>query len=325
MTSLKCLTGIFTMAFAALLPLPSAMARDAAYPTRPVTIIVPFATGGGTDLLARFWGAILQKELGQPFVADVKPGASGSIGTRLAAKAEPDGYTLLIATPSIVMNPFIIDNVGYDPIKDFQPIAVTGVSPLAFVVPLGSPINSINDLIKQARAEPGKLNVGTYGNGSVGQMASLKFQALTGTKLTEIPYKGAAPALLDLVAGRTDLQIEAFPSVIGYIKNGKVKPLAIGSRKRSPLLPDMPTVLESGIDFETFSWTAFLAPAKTPRPIIDKLHAAFRKALADPETVAKLADAFGSDPGDGTPEDARKFMIERYQENAKLVKQFNLK
>lgn len=295
------------------------------YPNKPVTIIVPFATGGGTDLLARFWGAILQKELGQTFIADVKAGASGSIGTRFAAQAAPDGYTILIATPSIVMNPFIIKNIGYDALKDFEPIALTGVSPMAIVVPNESSINSVRDLIDQAKARPGALNVGTYGNGSIGQMAALNFQRMANVKFTEIPYKGAAPALVDLIGGRTQLQIEAFPSVLGHIKSGKVKAIAVGTAKRSGMLPNIPTVSEAGLPgYQATSWTAFLAPAKTPRAIIDKLHAAFRKGLADPANVARLAELFGSEPGFGTAEELGTFMADRYKENELLTKQFGI-
>jgi tripartite-type tricarboxylate transporter receptor subunit TctC len=298
---------------------------QARYPSKPVTIIVPFATGGGTDLLARFWGAILQKELGQPFVVDVKAGASGSIGTRFAALAAPDGYTILIATPSIVMNPFIIKNIGYDPIKDFEPIALTGVSPMAIVVPNDSTINSVRDLIDQARAKPEVLNVGTYGNGSIGQMAALGLQQATGIKFTEIPYKGAAPALIDLIGGRTQLQIEAFPSVLGHIKAGKVKAIAVGTLKRSAMLPNIPSVNESGVPgYQATSWTAFLAPAKTPRPVLDRLHAAFKKGLADAGNVARLAELFGSDPGTGSIEELGSFIVERYKENELLTRTFGI-
>jgi len=302
------------------------MAQSAAnYPAKAITIIVPFATGGGTDLLARFWGAIIQKELGQTVIADVKPGASGSIGTRFVAQAAPDGYTLLIATPSIVMNPYLINNIGYDAIKDFSPIALTGLSPMAVVVPVKSPINSMKDLIDAARAKPGALNVGTYGNGSIGQMAAFNLQAMTGIRLTEIPYKGAAPALVDLVGGRTDLQIEAFPSVLSHIKAGTVKAIAIGTPKRSLMTPNLPPVSETVPGYTATSWTAFLAPAGTPKPIIDRLHAVFRKGLSDPDTVKRLGDQFGSEPGFGTPEEATKFIAERYKENGELVKRFGIK
>lgn len=299
---------------------PSAEAQSA-YPTRSPTIIVPFAAGGGTDLLARFWATALQKELGQTFIIDVRAGAGGVIGTRLAAQAQPDGYTLLIATPAFALNPFLVKNVGYDPINGFQAIAITGLSPIAIVVPLDSPIKTVRDVIERARAHPGGLTVGNAGTGSVGHMAAAAFQAHTGVKFTEIPYRGAAPALVDLLGKRTDLQFEAFPSALPSIKAAKIRAIAVTPRRRSALLPDIPTADESGAPgYEASSWTGFMAPAKTPRVIVDRLNAAFRKALADPAIIKGLADAFGSDPGGGTPEEAAAFVAAKYKENERLIK-----
>lgn len=298
---------------------------QSSYPSRSPTIIVPFAAGGGTDLLARFWGGALQKELGQSFIIDVRAGAGGVIGTRQAAQAQPDGYTLLIATPAFALNPFLVKDVGYDPVTSFQALAITGISPIAVVVPLDSTIKTVRDIIERSRANPGVFNVGNAGQGSGGQMAAAAFQAHTGVKFTEIPYKGAAPALVDLIGGRTQLQFEAFPSALPGIKAGKIRVIAVTPRKRSGLLPDTPTADESGAPgYEYSSWTGFMAPAKTPRPIVDRLNAAFRKALVDPAIIKGLADSFGSDPGSGTPEEATAFVAAQYKENERLTRMIGI-
>jgi len=300
-------------------PLP--VAAQAPYPSKPLTIVVPFAAGGGTDLLARFWGAALEKDLGQTVIADVRPGAGGSIGMRHAAQAPADGYTLLIATPAFMTNPFTMLSPGYDPLKDFRPVAMVGYSNIAVVVPLNSPINNIRDLLERARKNPGGLNVGNAGIASGGQMAAAWFQVHTQTKFTEIPYKGAAPALVDLIGGRTDAQFEAFPSVLSHIKAGRVKPIAVTTKTRSPLLPDVPTVDESGAPgYESSSWTAFLVPARTPDAIVNRLNAAFNKSLADPALVQRLSDNFGSAPGGGTPAVATSYLTNKYRENDTIFK-----
>jgi len=306
------------LALLALFQLPVAFAQ--VYPNKPVTIIVPFAAGGGTDLLARFWGAILQKELGQTFIIDVRAGAGGVIGTRMAALAPADGYTILIATPAFALNPYLIKNAGYE-LKDFQPIIITGLSGIAVVVPLESPIKNVRDLLEAARANPGGLSVGNAGVGSGGQLAAAAFQAHMNVKFTEIPYKGAAPALVDLIGGRTHAQFEAFPSVLSYIKSGKVRAIAVTPKRRSVLLPNIPTADESGAaGYEASSWTAFMVPAKTPRVLVDRLNAVFRKALADPDVLTRMADAFGSDPGGGTPDETLAYVTAKFKENEALTK-----
>lgn len=298
---------------------------QANYPNKPITIVIPFAAGGGTDLLARFWGGNLQKELGSPMIYDVRAGAGGVIGTRLAAAAAPDGYTLLIATPAYALNPFLVKNVGYHPVTSFQPIAITGLSPIAVVVAPDSPIKTVKDVVDRARAKPGGLNVGNAGTGSGGQMSAAAFQAHMNVKFTEVPYKGAAPALVDLMGGRTDLQFEAFPSALPGIKGGKLRIIAVTLKKRSVLMPDVPTADESGAPgYDFSSWTGFMAPLKTPRPIVERLNASFRKSLADPVVVKGLADNFGSDPGGGSVDEAVAFVTAKYKENEILAKNIGL-
>ena len=316
---------------ALLLPLlcgGSALAQEepaAAYPSRPIQIIVPYAAGGGTDLLARTWAEVLRKELGQPVLVENKPGGNGIIGTSFVAKAPPDGYTLYIATYGFPVTPLLVKDAQYA-VKDLAPIIRTGTTPLALVVAPDSPIKSVADLLAAARAKPGALNTGTLGDGSQEQMGSQKFQAIAGVKFTEIPYKGGAPAITDLLGGSIQLMFEGLPTVLSFIKSGKLRALGVTGTQRSSQLPDVPTIDEQGVKgVDVFAWTGFLAPAKTPRPIIDKLNAAFRKGLADPALNSKIAQSFGSEPAGGSSDDFAAFIEARTKENAALISAMGIK
>ena len=288
--------------------------------------MVPFAAGGGTDLLARYWGQLLQKEFGQTFLVDVKPGAGGLIGTRYAAQSVPDGYTLLIATPAFALNPFLIKNAGYDPLKDFQPIAIIGISGIAIVVANDSPIKNIQDLIESAKKAPNSLMAGNAGQGSAGQLAAAAFQAKMKIQLTEVTYKGAAPAVIDLIGGRTDVQFEAFPSILTQIKAGKVRAIAVTLKNRSSLLPNIETVNESNsIGFDASSWTGLMAPTKTPKLIIERLNKTIQKLIVEPEVIAHLGEFFGSESFVNSSDDATAFVREKLIENEKLLRTMNVK
>ncbi|HZL26503.1 MAG TPA: tripartite tricarboxylate transporter substrate binding protein [Acidobacteriaceae bacterium] len=296
-----------------------------AYPSRTIRIIVPYAGGGGTDLLARTWAEVLRKELGQPVIVESRPGGNGIIGTSFVAKAPPDGYTLYIATYGFPVTPLLVKDAQYA-VKDFAPIIRTGTTPLALVVAPDSPIKSVADLVGAARAKPGSLNTGTLGDGSQEQMGSQKFQSIAGVKFTEIPYKGAVPAITDLLGGSIQLMFEGLPTVLSFIKSGRLRALGVTGTQRSSQLPDVPTIDEQGVKgVDVFAWTGFLAPAKTPRPIIDKLNAAFRKGLADPAVVSKIAQSFGSESAGGTPEDFAAFIEARTRENAALISAMGIK
>lgn len=296
-----------------------------AYPSRTIQIIVPYAAGGGTDLLARTWAEVLRKELGQAVVVENKAGGNGVIGTSFVAKAPADGYTIYIATYGFPVTPLLMKDAQYA-VSDFAPVIRTGTSPLALVVAAESPIKSVKDLVNAARAKPGSLNVGTLGDGSQEQMGSQKFQTMAGVKFTEIPYKGGAPAITDLLGGNIQLMFEGLPTVMSFIKSGRLRALGVTGAQRSSQLPDVPTVDEQGVKgVEVYSWTGFLVPAKTPRPIIDKLSAAFRKGLADPAVVGKIAQTFGSDAAGGTPDDFAAFLDARIKENAALIKTLAIK
>lgn len=291
-----------------------------AWPAKPIRIVVPYAAGGGTDLLARTWANLLQATLGQNVIVDNRAGGNGVIGTVFAAKAPADGYTVYIATYGFPVTPLLMHNAGYT-VADFAPVIRTGAGPLAVVVEAGSPIRSMGELVAAARARPGALNVGTLGDGSQEQMGAQRFQQVAGVKLTEVPYKGGGPALIDLIGGSIQVMFEGLPTVMGHLRAGKVRALAVTGAKRSSQLPDVPTVTELGLaGSEVYSWTGFLVPAKTPRAIVDRLNAAFRKGLADPALMAEIGEKFGSDPAGGTPEDFADFLAARVRENVEVLR-----
>jgi tripartite-type tricarboxylate transporter receptor subunit TctC len=316
-------------ALATLSPMQAQGAQDASaaasYPSRPIRLIVPYAAGGGTDLLARTWAQTLQQQLGQNVIVENMPGANGIIGTAYAAKSAPDGYTLYIATYGFPVTPLLMKNAQYG-VSDFAPIIRTGTGPLALVVANKSPFKSAKDIVAAARAKPSVLNVATLGDGSQEQMGSQKFQQSAAVAFTEITYKGGAPAIVDLMAGHIDLMFEGLPTVMSYLKSGNLKVLGVTGSGRSSQLPDAPTFAEQGLSgVEVYSWTGFLAPAKTPPAIIDKLNAAFRKGLADPALSGKIAQQFGSDPAGGSPQEFAAFLAAQTHENADLIAAMGIK
>lgn len=315
-----CRRAAVPLALSCLLLAGTACAQES-WPARPLTLVVPFAAGGGTELQARFWAEVLQRDLAQSIVIDIKAGAGGSIGTRFAARSAPNGYTFVIATPSFTLTQFTLKEPGFHPIRDFAPVVVAGVSPLIVTVGAKSPINHLRELIERARARPGELTVGNAGTGSVGHMGAAKFQNEVGIRFTEVSYKGAGPAFVDLIGGRTDVNFDGIAAVVGHIKSGRVKPIAITSRLRSAILPGVPTASESGAPgFESYSWVGFLFPAGTPRSIVDKLNGVFRKALADPQVVKQMAESFVTEPLSGSPEDAAAFIAARLADDEKVAR-----
>ena len=293
------------------------------YPTHPVRLIVPFAPGGSTDSQARVLADFLGRALGQQVVVVNVGGAGGTIGLNQGAKAAPDGYTLVTATPSMTINPYIQKNIPYDPIKDFEPIALVATSPIVLVVPKDSKIKSVRDLIEMAKAKPGQIRYGSAGIGSATHLSSALFETMAGVHLLHIPYRGAGPALLDVIAGRLDLQFENAPSVLGHVRSGTLRGVAVGSAKRSNLFPDLPTIGDTVPGYEATSWFGVLAPAKTPRAVVDKVNAAINKALAD-ATVKKQMDALGVELIGGTPDRFAEFLKARMAELKTVSKAANL-
>lgn len=280
---------------AAALVLLSAFAVEAvaaSYPTRPVTLVVAFTPGGPSDVLSRIVGQQLEKVLGQPFVIENRPGGSGNIAADYVAHAKPDGYTLLMGNNSILAtNGALFAKLNYNAEKDFAPISMVGTQPNILVVHPSVPVHTVGELIALAKEKPGQLNYGNSGLGAAAHLSAELFKSEAHVNIVGITYKGAAPALQDVIAGRVQLMFATSASVVGHIKAGLVRPIAVTTLKRFSLMPDLPTVAESGLPgFDATTWHGLVAPAGTPPDVIETLHRASVAALNDPETRKRLAD-----------------------------------
>ncbi len=298
----------WVFASSTLLCIPFAQAQTAlAYPNKPIRLIVPFTAGGGGDTLARLVMLRAAKELGQPIVVDNLGGAGGNVGSAVAAKAPADGYTLLYGTNgTLAINHTIYKAPGFSPTKDFDPVTqLTSIAAMVVVRP-GLPVNSMAELTKLLKANPGKFTFGSAGNGTTSHLAGEIYKSSAGLAVVHIPYRGGAQAMTDLVGGQVDMMIEVMPSAAPQARAGRIRPLAVSTARRAPGWPDVQTMAESGLKgFDVSAWDAIVVPAGTPRAIIDKLNAAIRAALADPELRAQLA-ARGTEVAPGTPEELAK-------------------
>jgi tripartite-type tricarboxylate transporter receptor subunit TctC len=265
------------------------LAQAPSFPARPVTLVVPVAPAGILDTVARMIAPEMAKSLGQPVVVDNKPGASGNIGAMTVVKSAPDGYTLLVGYSMFhVGNPSMFRSLAWDPLRDFSSVAMVAVSPHVVAVNPSVPVHTLKELVDLARAQPGKLNYGSPGTGSVGHVGMELFKQQTGVDLVHIPYKGAGPMMQDLIAGTVQVTIATPPSILGFVNAGRVRPLAVAARTRHPLMPDVPTTAEAGYpNFELEAWVALFAPAGTPAPVIAKLAAAVQDALKSPEVIER--------------------------------------
>jgi tripartite-type tricarboxylate transporter receptor subunit TctC len=293
-------TLVIASVIAAALATP-ALAQD--YPTHPLTLIVPYAAGGGNDVMARIVADKMGAALGQPIVVENRGGAGGSIATRAVAHAAPDGYTLgLGGTGTLAIDPSLYPNVGYDPRKDFAPIGLIATSALVVLVHPSVPAKTIPELIALAKQEPGKLTFASAGVGSGIHLGAELFAAMAGIKLTHIPYKGSAPALTDLIGGHVSIYFSSLPPAIGLVQDGKVRALAVTGPERSKIFPDLPTVAEAALPgYAAVLHYGIVAPARTPKPVVDKLAAALRVAIASPDVASKIA-ADGAEVMGMTPE-----------------------
>jgi tripartite-type tricarboxylate transporter receptor subunit TctC len=284
-----------------LAPASAVMAQD--YPARPITLVVPYAAGGGNDVMARIVAEKMSKSLGQQIVIENKGGAGGSIATRQVAKSAPDGYTLgLSGTGTHAINPTLYPNVGYDPRKDFAPVGLMATSQNVLLVHPSVAATSAQELIARAKAEPGRLTYASTGGGNSVQLAAQLFAEMAHVSLTQVPYKGNAPALTDLLGGHVDMMFSPLPGAVGLVRDGKVRALAVTGSRRSPLFADLPTVAEAGLPgYESELHYGIVAPAGVPRPIIDKLGAALRGALAAPDVAQHFA-ALGAEVLPSTPD-----------------------
>ncbi len=259
------------------------------YPTRPIRMIVPYPPAGGTDIVARIISEPLGAALGQPIIIENRGGAAGNLGTDVAAKSAPDGYTILFTLSSHTINPKLYDKLPFDVEKDFIPISLAAYIPQILVANPSVPANNVKELIALAKAEPGKLNFASVGTGSPGHIAGELFKLKTGTSMVHVPYKGGGPAVTDTLGGQVQLLFVSMPAALQYVKAGKLKAIAVTSDKRSAAAPDIPTIAESGVpDCVVNSWYGALVPAKTPPAIVAKLQAAFAKVLQMPQVKERL-------------------------------------
>ena len=311
---------------AALLPL--AARAQPAWPTKPVRIVVPFAAGGTTDILARALAPELQRAFGQPFVVDNKPGAGGNSGAAEVAKSAPDGHTLLMGTVGThAINVALYPKLPYDPARDFVPVTlVAGVPNVLVMNPAAAQkygINSVADLIQALKAHPGQLNMASSGNGTSIHLSGELFKSLTGTYMVHIPYRGSGPALMDLMGGTMDLMFDNLPSALPHIKAGKLKALAVTSATRSAALPEVPTIAEAGgpalKGYEARSWFGLLAPAGTPMEVVNRLQQETARALATPALKERLLSQ-GATPGGISPAEFARFIEAETKKWAQVVK-----
>jgi tripartite-type tricarboxylate transporter receptor subunit TctC len=296
------------------------------FPSRPITLVVPYSAGGGNDAMARIAGEMMSKPLGQQVVIENRGGAGGSIATRQVAKAPPDGYTLVIGgTGTLAINPTLYGNVGYDPRKDFAPVGLIGTSQLVILVHPSVPAKTVKELIAYAKANPGKLNYASAGVGSGIHLSTEYFRHEAGITLTHIPYKGSGPALTDLVGGHVSLYFSSMPPAIGLVKDGKVRALAVTGPKRSPVFPDLPTVAEAALPgFEAVLHYGIVAPAGTPKNVIATLNKALRQAVLSEELKHKLA-ADGTEPLASTAEEYAADIDREETKWSKIVKESGAK
>jgi tripartite-type tricarboxylate transporter receptor subunit TctC len=266
------------------------------YPSRPITLIVAQPPGGGTDIIARIIAAPLSAQLGQPVVVENRPGAGTVVGTAAAAHAPPDGYTLMTGlTANMAVNPSLFTNLSYDPIRDFRPVSMLAQFPFAVVVSNNFPARSIKELVALAKEKPSVINFASGGNGTGQHLSTELFELDAGIKMTHVPYRGAAPAYTDVISGQTPVFFDNLASAFGQIQGGSVRALAVTGPQRSPLLPDVPTVAESGVpNYVYVVWFGLWAPKNTPTPVIEKLYAEVQKALADPTVRARIAADAGT-------------------------------
>ena len=298
----------------------SALAQ--AYPTKPVTIIVPFAAGGTTDILARIIGQALTAELGQSVVVDNRAGAGGNIGGQAAAKAAPDGHTLFMGTVGThAINASLYKKMPFDPVKDFAPLTRVANVPNLLVANPAQPYKSVKDLIAYAKANPGKVNFGSSGNGSSIHLSGELFKSLAKVDMQHVPYKGSAPAVTDLLGNQIGIMFDNMPSAIQHVRSGKLVPLAVTTAKRSPELPNVPTIAEAGVPgYEATSWFGMFAPAGTPVPVLAKLNAAIVKVLAQPDVKKKINEQ-GAEVYSETPEQFAAFIQAESVKWGKVVKE----
>lgn len=307
--------------FTGLSALAPATAAAQNFPTKPVTIIVPFSAGGTTDILARIVGQYLGTKFGESVVIENRDGAGGNIGTQTAARAKADGYTLLMGTVGThAINPALYSKLNFDHIKDFQPLTRVAMVPNLLVVNPERPYRSVQELIEYAKANPGEIAFASSGNGSSIHLSGELFKLMAEVDMLHVPYRGSAPAVTDLLGGQVDIMFDNMPSAIQHVRNGTLVPLAVTPAQRSPELPEIPTIAEAGVPgYEATSWFGLFAPAGTPDDVVKVLHEAIAEALKDPEVIEKFS-AQGAQVHSETPEEFAEFIAAETAKWADVVK-----
>ncbi|HEY7741994.1 MAG TPA: tripartite tricarboxylate transporter substrate binding protein [Burkholderiales bacterium] len=301
-----------------------APSAPAAYPEKPIRLIVPFAPGGGTDLLARAVSDRLTQVLGVSVIIDNRAGAGSTIGTAMVARAAPDGYTYLFTSASYTFSPNFYRDLPYDPVKDFKPITMFGSLPNVLVVHPSMPVKSLKELLALARKRPGEIHYGSAGRGSNVHLTTELFLYMAKIKMTQVPYKGMGPAQIGLVSGEVQVLLPAFQSIYPFVKSGQVRALAVTTKQRSPLLPQLPTIDEAGVPgYDKAAWFGLFAPAAVPGPIIDRMYQAVARVLTDPEIVKRLA-AEGAVARGQPPAEFDAFVREELVAWAKLIREMKL-
>jgi len=317
--------GVFSLAMLSRAHATDAQTPASTYPLRPVKIVIPFSPGAGTDAIGRLVAQKLEEVLGASFIVENRTGASGAIGSQFVAQQPADGYTLLLVASPFTTVAASMSNPGYDPVKSFAPVGMIASGPLVWAANKQLEANNLQQLVALARSNPGALNYGSAGAGGVNHLVLELFKAKTGTFITHIPYRGVAPATLDMIAGQVQLLTGTIPALLPFIKDGRIKALAVTSARRSPALPDVPSMAESGFKgFDVLNYFALAAPAATPSAVIDKLNMALNKVLAMPEVLARFRlDAVEAMPG---PPAAQKAFVEAdYRAWREVVRSQNLK
>jgi tripartite-type tricarboxylate transporter receptor subunit TctC len=301
------------------------LAQAQSYPEKPIRVIVGLAPGGATDIMARTLAPALSEELGQPVVIDNRPGAAGSIGAAIAAKAPPDGYTLFIASSSFTANAVLQQNQSFDPLRDFEPITNIASAPFLLVARPSLPVSSVHELIALAKARPGKLNYASSGIGSTAHLSGEYLKRAAGIDMTHVTYRGAGPALADVLGGQVDLMFASIVSSLPHAKSGKLKALAVTSAKRSKAVPQYPTVAESGVPgFEMIGYFGLLGPAHVPVAVVNKVQGAVAHAVRRPDIIERLA-ADGAEPDAGSPAELRALLQKEIAKTADLVRSADVK
>jgi tripartite-type tricarboxylate transporter receptor subunit TctC len=313
------------LALGAFMVAASAIAAGDDYPSRPVKIVVPFAPGGSTDVVARILAEKLQAEMKQPFVVENRAGAGGNIGADVVAKSAPDGYTLLMGTTGVLaINGFLYKDMSFDAQRDFAPVSYTSLITNILVVNPDVPARTVGELIQLAKARPGNLTFASSGAGSSTHLSAELFKSMAGLDIVHVPYRGSSQAIVDLMSGQVTMLFDNAPSSIPFVQQGKLRALAVTSTKRMPSLPDIPTIDESGVrGYESLSWSGIVAPAATPRPIVNKLNAAIDRILATDDVKKRFA-AMGVDPVGGPPEAFARHIRAESEKWGRVVKMANI-